>query len=317
MFTKKKSVNQDYPSSVRTIFFGTHTFATVILQALLDAPNISVDLVITQPDKPVGRKKILTPPPVKLLAEKYNINVNQPKSLAHYALPITPDIGISAQYGLLIKPHILNTPTFGILNVHTSLLPKYRGASPIQSALINGETETGVTIMKMESGLDTGPILSQEKLAIDPDDTYLDLDTKLAPLGASALLSAISPYLSGDLVPVKQRDEDATFCKQFDRDDGRVNWQQTARQIYNQYRGLTPWPGIFTMWNGKRLKLITIKPTQKELPAGKVAVESGTLYIGCASHAIEIIELQLEGKNVIGVKTFLNGFQNMNGQLLV
>ena len=150
--------------SIKTVFFGTHDFAVTILQGLIDSPLFDIELVITQPDKPVGRKKELTPPPVKLLAQKHNIKTDQPSSLKDYNLkPNTYNLGITAQYGLLIPEKILNAPIHGTLNTHTSLLPKYRGSSPIQSALIDGETETGVTIMKMDKGLDTGPIILQNR----------------------------------------------------------------------------------------------------------------------------------------------------------
>jgi methionyl-tRNA formyltransferase len=302
---------------ISTTFFGTHTFASTILQALLDAPNISVDLVITQPDKPVGRKKIMTPPPVKVLAEKHNIKVDQPPSLKVYELGTRNlELGVTAQYGLLIPPHILDSFPHGILNVHTSLLPKYRGASPIQSVLINGDTETGVTIMKMEEGLDTGPILLQKSIVIKKDDMYLDLDTKLAKIGSQALIEAIPQYIDGSLVPAVQDDAEATHCKQFKREDGKIDWTKTTEQIYNQYRGMHPWPGVFTSWNNKRLKLLQIQSVEGDLPAGKVAVEDAKLYVGCSSGAVEVIELQLEGKKPMDVKTFLNGFaQFENSQL--
>jgi methionyl-tRNA formyltransferase len=176
---------------VRLVFFGTHEFAATILGGLLDNPLFEVCLVITQPDRPVGRKQELHPSPVKLLAQKYNIPIEQPSSLKSYQLSaMSFELGIVAQYGLLIPKHVLDSFPLGVINVHTSLLPKYRGASPIQSALINGETETGVTIMKMDQGLDTGPIILQKKTTIDPDETYTHIDKKLASLGTLALNEA-------------------------------------------------------------------------------------------------------------------------------
>jgi len=232
--------------SIKTIFFGTHNFATTILQGLIDSPIFDIQLVITQPDKPVGRKKELTSPPVKILAEKHGIKVEQPDSLRDYNLqptayprrgmPCGYDLGVTAQYGLLIPENILNAQTHGTLNTHTSLLPKYRGASPIQSALINGETETGVTIMKMDKGLDTGPVILQKSLKVEPNDTYLDLDKKLAKIGLLALLEAVPAYVSGQLQPIPQDNSDATTCKQFTREDGKIEWNKTDKEIYNLYR---------------------------------------------------------------------------------
>ncbi len=267
----------------------------------------------------------MTPPQVKTLAAQHGIKISQPTTLQGLEIEDWRfDIGITAQYGLLIPEKILNAPTHGILNVHTSLLPKYRGASPIQSALINGETETGVTIMKMGVGLDTGPILLQCSLTIDPDDTYLELDKKLAPLGAKLLLEAIPKYVDGSLVPQEQDDSIATSCKQFSREDGKIDWNKSAEDIYNQYRGLTPWPGVWTMWDPstslrageKRLKLLRISPAEKHISAGKVEVAGDRLYVGTNKNSIKIHELQLEGKSAMDSKTFVNGFGGIDGVVL-
>lgn len=293
------------------IFFGTHDFATKILQGLIDDPKISVDLVITQPDKPVGRKKIMTPPPVKILAEKHGLKIEQPQSLKDYKLEAkTYQLGICCQYGLLIPENILNATKHGIINVHTSLLPKYRGASPIQSALLNGENETGITIMKMDKGLDTGPIILQKSLKIELNDTFQELDKKLAQIAILALLEGVFPYVKGKLKPQTQDNTQATTCREFNRDDGRVDWNKTAQEIYNQYRGLTPWPGIWTMLGEKRLKLLKVKPSQQKVESIKLKVENDKIYIGCNEGSIEILELQLEGSKPMDVKSFINGFAN-------
>ncbi|HAT03951.1 MAG TPA: methionyl-tRNA formyltransferase [Candidatus Magasanikbacteria bacterium] len=299
---------------MKIIFFGTHDFATTILQGLIDSPLFDIEIVITQPDRPVGRKQELQASPVKLLAEKNNLSIGQPSSLKTYNLkPKTYDLFIVAQYGLLIPPHILNAPQHGTINVHTSLLPKYRGASPIQSALLNGEHETGVTIMKMDIGLDTGPILLQKLLTIDPDDTYTDLDKKLAVLGLQGLEEAVPQYIEGKLNPVPQDDSKATTCKQLSRDDGHIDWNKTSQEIYNQFRAFTPWPGVWTLWGDKRLKLLDIKPTQKQIIPSKVIVEHDILRIGTKDSSIQVFELQLEGKPKMDIKTFLNGYKNISG----
>jgi methionyl-tRNA formyltransferase len=298
--------------SISIIFFGTHHFAATILQGLLDDQNISIDHVITQPDKPVGRIKELQKPPVKILAEKHNLTFDQPKSLKKIDLGFRNfDLGVTAQYGKLLSNEVIEAPKHGTLNVHTSLLPKYRGASPIQSALINGETKTGVTIMKMDQGLDTGPILFQKELNIDPDDTYPQLDVKLAKIGSQALLKVIPMYISGDIMPSAQDNSHSTTCKQFNRDDGRIDWNKSAENIYNLYRGLTPWPGVWTTINGKRLKLIRIKLSNTNLNSGEVSNKNDMMLIGATNGSIEVLELQLEGKKLMDAKTFLQGNKSL------
>ena len=305
------------------VFFGTHNFATTILQGLLDDPKISVDLVITAPNKPVGRKQEMQESPVKLMAKEKGIPVYQPEKLkiSDFKIQISEllnlkssilnlQLGIVAQYGLIIPQSIIDSFPLGILNTHTSLLPKYRGASPIQTALVNGETITGVTIMQLDAGMDTGPILAQKTIDILPDETYTSLDTKLARIGSEALLEAIPEYLSGALKPTPQDDSMATYTKQLDREDGRVDWQKTASEIYNQWRGLTPWPGLWTIWKDKRVKLLKIKPAENNLEQGIWSTEQNKLFVGCSKGSIEIEELQIEGKNKQSAKEFINGYKN-------
>lgn len=304
-------------SKIKIIFFGTHNFAVEILKGLLEAPFISVEKVITQPDRPAGRTKVMTPPPVKVFALENGLEVIQPESLKTAgAEDFKADMGITAQYGLIIPKHILEAPTHGILNVHTSLLPKYRGASPIQTALMNGDTETGITIMQMSEGLDEGAILKQEKLEIGADDTYLDVDKKLAQIGAKIIAQTAKDFIDGNIIPQEQDSSKATFCRQLTRKNGKIDWSQNNAQIYNLYRGLTPWPGISTSWEGKNLKLLKIKPSEKEIPAGKVFVEGKQIFIGTGDKSIEILELQLEGKNIMDASTFSNGFKIDGAQLL-
>lgn len=295
---------------VKVVFFGTHTFAATILQGLIDSGLFDIQLVITQPDRPVGRKQELQKSPVKLLAEKHQLAIAQPQSLKTFDFTDFKDfmdLGVCAQYGLIIPESILNAPKHGTINVHTSLLPKYRGASPIQTALTNGETQTGVTIMKMDAGLDTGPIILQKSLNIAPEDTYTTLDQKMAKIAVLGLLEAIPGYISGALQPVPQDNAKATITKQLTREDGRVDWQKTAQEIYNQWRGLTPWPGVWTTFENKRVKLLKILPSDKKTESGKWIVESGRLFIGCSNKTMEIEEVQVEGKNKQTAREFING----------
>ncbi|PIZ96277.1 MAG: methionyl-tRNA formyltransferase [Candidatus Magasanikbacteria bacterium CG_4_10_14_0_2_um_filter_33_14] len=302
-------------SKTKIIFFGTHKFASVILQSLINDERFEIKKVITQPDKPVGRKQILQKSPVKLLAEENALDIDQPESLRNYELrTMNSELFIVAQYGLLIPESILNIPKFGTINTHTSLLPKYRGASPIQSAIFNGETKTGVTIMLMDKGMDSGPILTQKEVDILPDDTYLMLDTKMAQIASELLIETVPKYLDGEIQPQAQNESQITLCKKLDRDDGEVDWQKTTQEIYNQYRAFTPWPGVWTTWNNKRLKLLEIRPSNKKIKAGQVQIENDTMYIGTKNTSIEIKKLQLEGKPAMNAQVFINGYKNINGQ---
>jgi methionyl-tRNA formyltransferase len=314
------SNNQNNP--IRVAFFGTHTFACTIISALIASPAIELVCVVTKPDQPVGRKKILTPPPAKLLAEQHHIPVYQPASLKTWECPHEVDLGVTAQYGKLVPEHLLSLGTQAImLNVHTSLLPAYRGASPIQSALLDGATTTGVTIMQMEAGLDTGPILMQESYDIAPDMTYPMLDQALATVAAPLLLNAITGYVEGTVVPVAQDDTQATHCSKIAREDGQVDWTQPGQTIYNAYRAYTPWPGIFTFWQNKRLKLLEITPTDRtDISAGTMLIEDHALFIGTATTALQINTVQLEGKSAMDINTFILGYGgqiNTNPTLLV
>lgn len=297
---------------IKIAFFGTHNFAQNILKNLLDKPNFDIKFIITAPDKPVGRKQELQKSPVKILAEKHNLAIFSPEKLKNFEFPEEIDLAITAQYGLIIPKHLLEKPKFGIINIHTSLLPKYRGASPIQSALLNNEKETGITIMKMDVGLDTGNILKQKEIEINPDDTYLDLDDKLAELANSFLEKTILKYLSGEIKEISQDDSKMTLCKQLDRDDGKIDLlTEKDNEIYNKYRAYHPWPGIWTIWNNKRVKLLKIKLSEKKVNPGNFEIIEENLFLGTKNNALEILELQIEGKKSMDAHTFINGYKNL------
>ena len=295
---------------MKIIFFGTHDFAKTILEYLIVHTDFEIEYVITQPDKPVGRKKILTPPPVKLFALKHNIPIYQPNTLKGFDLPnFESKLAVVAQYGKIIPQSILDSFDLGMINTHTSLLPKYRGASPIQSALIAGENSTGVTIMKMDVGMDTGPILQQESIDILPTETYFELDNKLSNIAGPLLNNALKKYIANEITPQIQDETEATFCKLLTRDDGRINFiEMTAEQIFNLYRGLTPWPGLWTIWNDKRLKLLSIALSDNVIEAGKFSIIDNALYIGCSKKSIQVLELQLEGKQKMNAEVFIRGY---------
>lgn len=294
---------------ISIVFFGSHQFSTPIFQKIIDSGLFDIKLVVTQPDRPVGRKQEIQMTGVKMLAIKYNIPVEQPPTLKNYVLPVTADVNIVCKYGLLIPESILNSTEFGSINTHASLLPKYRGASPIQSVLINGEKETGSTIMLMDKEMDHGPILSQETLTINPNENCFELSERLAPLEAELLIRTVPDFVAGKITPQEQNHEGASFCKELTRDDGKIDWSKSATAIYNLYRGLTPWPGIWTLWQEKRLKLLKIALTGQPAPEGKLIANDGRLFIGCGQNtALEILNLQLEGKNSMDAKGFINGF---------
>lgn len=228
-------------------FFGTHEFAAYILQGLLDFPFVEVMLVVTQPDQKVGRKQVLTPPLTKVIAQKKNIPVLQPETLKNFQFPISNfDLSVVIEYGRIIPERLLSIPKFNTINIHPSLLPLYRGPTPIQAALLHGDTKTAVTIMQMDATMDTGPILLQREVAIAPDDTFLTLREKLMPIALDTLMETIPGFIDGSIQPKAQNNAQATYCTMLDREHGHIDWNKTTDEIYNQYRALTPWPGVWT-----------------------------------------------------------------------
>lgn len=313
------------------IFFGTQEFAAAILQGLMDGPDFEIKLAITQPDKPAGRKQESQKSPVKVMAEKRGLKINQPATLKNYKLPTDNcELGIVVQYGLLIPQHILAAPKYGILNIHPSLLPKYRGASPIQSAILNGETQTGITIMKMDEGLDTGPIILQKQAQIGPEQTYPILTQRLAQIASSALTEAIQGYLSGQIRPQPQDSASATLCHEFKREDGQIDWRCSARKIYNQWRAFQPWPGIFSKMKiknlshrqaGKKIKIKFIEieiapPIKKDAPGATgefIKLDKKKLGVKCGdSQIIKILRLQPESKKIMTAEEFMNGYLSVS-----
>lgn len=297
---------------LKTVFFGTQQFAATILQGMIDNPLFDIILVITQPDRPIGRHQEMQKSPVKIIAEKNTIFIAQPETLKGFELPEI-DIAIVAQYGLIIPQRLLDIPTFGMLNVHGSLLPLYRGATPIQTALINGDGTTGTTIMVMAAGMDTGPILLQAELPITKEDNFGTLETKLADISSPLLGKAVEEYVNGSLKAIPQDESKATICKLLTRDDGKINWHTPAETIYHQFQGMTPWPGIWCVWQGKRLKLLAIDTDATKLAPGAIQAINDTILIGTTNGSLRVNELQLEGKKAMDTKTFINGFRQFDG----
>jgi methionyl-tRNA formyltransferase len=308
---------------IRITFMGTPDFAVPGLQALLDAYNVVG--VVTQPDRPAGRGRRLQPPPVKVLAEAAGVPVYQPHSLRseEAAGPLRawqPDLIVVAAYGQILRPHVLKLPPYGCLNVHASLLPRWRGASPIQHALLAGDSETGVTLMKMDTGMDTGPVYVQESVAVAPADTAATLHDRLALLGGELLSKHLDAILNGRLPPVPQDDSQATYAPLIRKEDGRLDWHQSAEQLARRVRALTPWPGAFTIWQGKILKIIEARATgPMDLPAGRpgeVIGSTETAVVLTAEGGLQLEVLQLEGKRPVVVAEFLRGRPDFVGSRL-
>ncbi len=307
---------------------GTPAFAVPSLKALLDRGE-NVVCVVTQPDRPKGRGRKIMMPPVKELALKASIPVLQPESIRgdEFLAELRqyhPDIiGLTA-YGNILPENIINLPPLGTINVHGSLLPKYRGAAPIQWALINGETETGITIMQMDKGVDTGDILLQEKLHIGPEDTAGSLSGKLAELGGKALGAALDLLRLDKLNPTQQNNNLSSLAPLLNKEDGLVNWSHSAVQISCQIRGLDPWPTTYTTLSGKRLRLFSPEVADKSLCLGCSISEPGIictanrdgLLITTGDGCLLIKEIQAEGSRRMSVDAFLSGHTIQSGTLL-
>lgn len=286
------------------------------MQSLLNDARFAVQAVVTQPDRPAGRKQIPEAPPVKKLAVAHTIPVFQPEKLRDVSpksLGLKPDFFIVAEFGQLIPEHWRTFPIIDTINVHPSLLPKYRGATPIQTALLNGDAATGVTIMQLEPTMDTGPIVSAVKMIIDPDDVYEDVEQKLAALAGPLLSDSLAQLAKKKITPVPQNHAEATHCRKLTRDSGRIDWQRSAPEIYNQYRALHRWPGVWTTWNNLRVKLLAIKPSATAAAPGLVVWQNKSLIIGTGTGSIEVTRLQLEGRSAMDAAVFLSGAADFIG----
>lgn len=308
---------------MRIAFMGTPDFAVDCLRALAESEHEVVG-VFCQPDKPVGRKQELTPPDVKVEALKHNLPVFQPVSLRNgkgveILEEIKPDLVIVVAYGKILPDEFLTFPKYGCINIHASILPKYRGASPIHFAVLNGDKETGVTSMQMDSGLDTGDILLVKKAEIGINDTTEKMYEILAPLGAQVLMETIDLLEKGMLSPVKQDDSQATKVGLLSKDMSPIDWTKSAFEIHNKIRGLYSWPGASTTLNGKTLKIhSSVLSTKKgHNNPGEVIDTNGTIVVSCGDgNCVELTVIQLEGKKRMDSSAFLNGYQLPKGTIL-
>ena len=309
-------------SSYHTVFFGTPEFAVTILEKLIASP-FAPSVVITAPEKPVGRKQKLTPSPVKILAEKYNISVLSPQTLDEEFVDKlktkTYELFIVAAYGKIISKSILDIPKHGNINVHPSLLPKLRGASPIQNAILEGLDETGVTIMLMDEKMDHGPIITNTRYKIqDTKITAENLSQELASMGANLLIETLPRYLAGDITPKEQNHKEATYTKLIKKDDGHINWEEGALQIERLIRAYTPWPGAYAYWNDKQIKFLEAETIQGEtdIKPGEIYKLGNMFAISTAEGALVPTIIQLEGKSPVDNRTFLQGYPEILGIIL-
>ncbi len=307
---------------MRIVFMGTPDFAVPCLEDLITCSHEVVG-VFTQPDKPVGRKQVLTPPPVKQLAEKYNIPVYQPVRIkgsdaSEIIKRLSPDVIIVVAYGKILPAEILNSAPYGCINVHASLLPKYRGAAPIQWAVLSGEKETGVSIMQMDEGLDTGDILLVRKTDIGENETSEELFDRLSAIGADALLETLELLEKGGLKPVKQPEGDFGYARMITKELCPIDWSKSALEVHNKVRGLQSWPCAITLINGRNIKIHkTALSDIKGGKAGEVIESNKKLMVSCGDgKCVEILELQSEGKKRMNASAFLQGNKIEKGTMV-
>lgn len=295
---------------MKVIFFGTPVFAGEFLKGLIADPSFEVVGVVTQPDEPVGRKKVLTAPPVKGLALTHDLPVLQPTKLRDETFQaqleeLGAELGVVVAYGRILPETVMATFEHGCVNVHPSLLPKYRGPSPIIAAIANGDDETAVTIMKLVKEMDAGPILAQTKIAVDPNETPDSLTTKVVDVGVPLLLETLKSYVTGDVELHEQDHAQATFCKLLTREDGVINWNEPAEIIEHKVRAYNPWPGT----SSKSLKIFRVRASDRKLEPGIELIESGKLFIGTKTTALEILELQAAGGKRMLAADYLRGLR--------
>jgi methionyl-tRNA formyltransferase len=302
---------------LRILFMGTAELACASLRALLASERFDVAAVVTQPDRPKGRQLKPQPSPVKIIAVECGLPLLQPErardaDFISRLMTLAPDLVVVAAYGQLLPPSILELPKYGCVNVHASLLPKYRGAAPIQWAILNDEPATGVTIMKMAAGLDTGDILTQEVTSIGSDETAAQLHERLAILGAGLLVATLPAFVAGAIQPTPQDNAAATLARKISREDGRINWSDTATAVRNRMRAFTPWPGAYvdlTLHGKARLVKFwrgVVEPFQGQ-PGQVLQADRNALVVACGRDALRIEELQVEGGRKMTAAEFLAG----------
>lgn len=309
---------------INLIFMGSSEFSVPILLKLIK--NFNILAVVTEMDKAMGRHKNLIAPCTKVLAQENNLSFFQPLSLKnnpkfHEELrQLNPELIVVAAYGKILPRETLNLAPHGCLNVHPSLLPKYRGASPIQTAILNGDSMTGASIILMDAGMDTGDIVVQTNCPIDKADDYPILSQKLSELSAELLVKNIPAYLDGTIKLRIQNDDKATYCYEINKTDGRIDWRASAQEIFNQLRAFSKWPGVYTLFNKRKLDIIKAMPAKlnqsKKLQVGSVLKVNGRVYVKCGQDYLRLEEVKIEGKQACPIDQFINGYQQFVDSIL-
>ena len=308
--------------SLNLVFCGTPQFAVPTLEKLVSA-GFSVALVVTQPDRPRGRKLELAPSPVKARAVELGLPITQPETIKNnqefraLLTQLNPDAIIVVGYGRIIPKWMIELPRLGNINLHASLLPKYRGAAPIQWAIANGETVTGVTTMLINAGLDTGDILLQEEVSIAPDDTSESVAPRLATIGAELTVTTLQGLASRSIHPRPQNNEQATLAPILRKEDGRIDFHRSPQEIVNRLRAFQPWPGAFTTIRHKSLNVWAAMPAPIGISEGELLVEQDRLLVGCGNNSsLELLEVQPEGKKRMSARDFVHGYRPASGERL-
>ncbi len=311
----------------RVIFMGTPDFAVPPLHALLNAPDFEVVCVVTQPDRPSGRGQKLQASPVKQVAAAHGVPILQPQKLREAGIfeqlqAYAPDLIVVAAFGQILRQNVLDLPTYGCINVHASLLPRWRGAAPIQAAIRAGDSETGITIMQMDAGLDTGAILRARAIPIAPNETGQTLHDKLAALGGDLLIETLRDYLSGSLTPQPQDDSLHTYAPMLKKEDGQINWAAPATEIARQVRAYYPYPVAYTYWEGQLLKILpdaapdSLTVQSGSAAVGKVIALGDAIAVGTGNGLYLPQKVQLAGKAAQPIRAFLNGHAALLGAQL-
>lgn len=310
---------------MRALFFGTPQIAVPALDALASLPGVEIPFVVCQPDRPAGRGLELKPPPVKQRALELGLTVHQPTKVKtpEFAAMIrdaNADVALVIAYGRILAKAVLDAPRRGCMNLHASLLPKYRGAAPITWAIVQGETETGVCLMQMDEGMDTGPVLSTHRIPIGEDTTVDELYVSLGELAARVVREDLPRAVAGDLVPVPQDHSAATMAPMLEKEHGRVSWDKPARQVHNHVRGMTSWPGAFTISAGKTLKILGTRVLSEEGKLGEpgeiLSADKHGVEIACGAGKVALLRGQLEGKKALSASELVAGRSLAKGAVL-
>jgi methionyl-tRNA formyltransferase len=312
-------IQQKVKNMAKIVFMGTPDFAVPALQALIE--HHTVTAVVTQPDRPAGRGAEIQMSPIKKLALQHQIPVFQPEKISRKAAieelrQWEADAYVVAAFGQILPQSVLDIPAHGSINIHASLLPRWRGAAPIHAAIRAGDARTGVTIMKMDAGLDTGPMLSVGVLELTADETGQSLHDKLATLGANLLIQTLPGYFSGVILPQSQPEEGMTYAPRIDKDEGRIDWAQDAVVIERLVRAFYPWPGTFTTWNGKLLKIISGSAGAGSAEPGRVIQTAAGVGIGTGQGLYYPMMVQLAGKKATNIEDFIRGYPELKGSVL-